>query len=98
MTNHPEKPLGAGGWGNHPEPAPKRAQPAAGERRDPTTGRALFAWLQARRQPGLIRYLCEWAQMQGGFPGRMVEWDSNQVALALAEARRKLAAIEDPAD
>lgn len=61
----------------------------------PETGRALFAWTKDQEQKhgvGLLKYLNGWAKLQD-FPGRMVDWDADQVRLALAEAQRKLASV-----
>lgn len=61
----------------------------------PRSGRALFAWtkeMEQKHEVGLLKYLNTWANLNE-FPGRMVDWDSSQVALAHAEAERKLAAI-----
>ena len=62
----------------------------------PRTGKALFAWTkdqEQRYEVGLLKYLNNWAKLQE-FPGRMVEWDAEQVGLAYAEACRKLNAIQ----
>jgi hypothetical protein len=62
----------------------------------PRTGKALFAWTKDQEQKyevGLLKYLNSWAKLQE-FPGRMVEWDAEQVNLAYAEACRKLQAIQ----
>jgi hypothetical protein len=62
----------------------------------PRTGKALFAWTKeqdVRRHAGLLKYLSRWAKRQD-FPSRMIDWDADQVALAYAEACRKLAAHE----
>jgi hypothetical protein len=61
----------------------------------PKTGRALFAWTkeqEGKHEVGLLKYLNSWAKLQD-FPGRMVDWDAEQVALAYSEAVRKLQAI-----
>jgi hypothetical protein len=61
----------------------------------PRTGKALFAWtkdMEEKYEVGLLKYLNNWAKLQE-FPGRMVEWDAEQVALAYREATRKLASI-----
>lgn len=58
----------------------------------PRSGKALFAWsksVEEKHQVGMLKYLNEWAKLQG-FPGRMVDWDASQVALAYAEGSRKL--------
>ena len=80
-----------------PQPAPEPVQPAleAAEQRAPRSGRALFAWTKEQEQRhdvGLLKYLNSWAKLQE-FPGRMVEWDAEQVSLAYAEAIRKLQAV-----
>jgi hypothetical protein len=62
----------------------------------PRSGRALFAWTkeqEQRHEVGLLKYLNGWAKLQD-FPGRMVDWDADQVALAYHEACRKLQAIQ----
>jgi hypothetical protein len=73
--------------------------PPASPRRDgssaPRSGRALFAWTkdqEQRHEVGLLKYLNSWAKLQD-FPGRMVEWDAEQVSLGHAEATRKLQSI-----
>ena len=87
-----------------PEPAPAPAQPteAAPPSRSshpngsaPRSGRALFAWTkeqEQRHEVGLLKYLNSWAKLQD-FPGRMVDWDADQVNQAYAEACRKLQSI-----
>ena len=58
----------------------------------PRTGRALFAWTKEQEQRhdvGLLRYLNGWAKLQD-YPGRMVDWDHDQVKFAYSEACRKL--------
>jgi hypothetical protein len=83
--------------------APAQAEPVSQDKprspapRDsaPKSGRALFAWTkeqEGRHEVGLLKYLNSWAKLQD-FPGRMVDWDAEQVALAYAEACRKLQAI-----
>ena len=74
-----------------------RAAAAPARRPDgpPRSGKALFAWTKDQEQKhevGLLKYLNNWAKLQE-FPGRMVDWDAEQVALAYAEACRKLQAI-----
>lgn len=62
----------------------------------PRSGKALFAWTkdqEQRHEVGLLKYLNGWAKLQD-FPGRMVDWDGEQVALAYSEACRKLQAIQ----
>jgi hypothetical protein len=61
----------------------------------PRSGRALFAWTkeqEQRHEVGLLKYLNNWGKLQD-FPGRMIDWDSEQVALAYGEAMRKLQAV-----
>jgi hypothetical protein len=92
----------------HPRPAPdpmpaEEAAPAANARGQgaaagniPRTGKALFAWTkdqEQRYEVSLLKYLNNWAKLQE-FPSRMVEWDTEQVNLAYAEACRKLQAID----
>ncbi len=58
----------------------------------PRSGRALFAWTkeqEQRHEVGLLKYLNGWAKLQD-YPGRMVDWDAEQVGLAYGEACRKL--------
>ena len=76
---------------------PRPSGPGSSSPRDsaPKTGRALFAWTkeqEQRHEVGLLKYLNSWAKLQD-FPGRMVDWDAEQVALAYAEATRKLQSI-----
>jgi hypothetical protein len=62
---------------------------------EPRTGRALFAFvkeMEQKHEVGLLKYLNHWAKLQE-FPGRMVDWDVQQVKLGHAEAARKLASI-----
>jgi hypothetical protein len=77
-----------------PNSAPTAAPAATNA---PRSGRALFAWTKDQEQKfdyGLLKYLNNWAKRQE-FPGRMVEWDADQVNRAFNEACRKLAAIQD---
>ena len=79
------------------EPAPAAERPRSSGPRDsaPKSGRALFAWTkeqEQRHEVGLLKYLNSWAKLQD-FPGRMVDWDAEQVALAYTEATRKLQSI-----
>jgi hypothetical protein len=76
-------------------PASARAASSANGN-PPRTGKALFAWTkdqEQRYEVGLLKYLNSWAKLQE-FPGRMVDWDPEQVSLAYAEASRKLQAIQ----
>lgn len=62
----------------------------------PRTGKALFAWtkeMEQKHEVGLLRYLNGWAKLQE-FPGRMVDWDTDQVALAYGEALRKIHSLQ----
>jgi hypothetical protein len=62
----------------------------------PRTGRSLFAWTkeqEQRHRVGLLKYLNQWAKLQD-FPGRMVDWNADQVTLGYHEATRKIQAIE----
>lgn len=96
-----------GKWGN-PQPSPNGTQPerqaasgnANGAGGPPRTGKALFAWTRDQEQRysvGLLKYLNNWSKLQE-FPGRMVDWDHEQVALAYAEAMRKLQSIQSAGD
>lgn len=63
----------------------------------PRTGKALFAWVKAQEtdhEVGLLKYLNNWARLQE-FPGRMVDWDADEVARAYAEGARKLRQVLD---
>lgn len=78
-----------GSNGPSPSPAPR------GQGSPPRSGKALYAWTreqEQRHEVGLLKYLNGWAKLQE-FPGRMVEWDAEQVSLAYAEACRKLHAL-----
>lgn len=60
----------------------------------PRSGRALFAWVkdqEQRHEVGLLPYLNKWGKLQD-YPGRMVDWDAEQVANAYQEAIRKIQA------
>jgi hypothetical protein len=84
-----------------PEPEPAPAAPSRAPRgRDggesvPRSGRALFAWVKEHEQKhevALLKYLNNWGKLQE-FPGRMVDWDAEQVSQAHAEATRKLRSL-----
>jgi hypothetical protein len=79
-----------------PEPvAQARSSNGNGQGSAPRSGRALFAWTkeqEQRHEVGLLKYLNGWAKLQE-FPGRMVDWDADQVNQAYAEAVRKLQSI-----
>ncbi len=54
----------------------------------PRSGRALFAWTREQDQKhgyGLLKHLSNWAKRHE-YPARMVDWNSEQVALAYTEA------------
>jgi hypothetical protein len=64
----------------------------------PVTGKQLFRWCKQREDlgaAGLLRYLNHWARHHD-FPGRMVDWNVDQVGLGYAEACRKLSAASEP--
>jgi hypothetical protein len=65
----------------------------------PRNGRGLFAWvkdMEEKHEVGLLTYLNKWSKLQD-FPGRMIDWDAEQVRLAFEEASRKLREISiDP--
>ncbi len=76
-------------------PAPKQTSTPVADRASgpPKTGKALFAWVKEQEQRyelALLRYANNWAKLQE-FPGRMVEWNAEQVALCHAELLRKIA-------
>ena len=63
----------------------------------PRSGRALFAWTKDQDEKhdyGLLKHLNGWGKRQE-FPGRMVDWEGDQVARAFAEACRKIRAIQN---
>jgi hypothetical protein len=75
----------------HPE-ANGNGQSIGHRNAEPRTGRALFAFVKEMEQThevGLLKYMSHWAKLQD-FPGRMVDWDVQQVKLGVAEIRRKL--------
>src|SRR5206468_5493700 len=86
----------ANGSGNGNGHAPSgNPAPRASSGAPPRSGKALFAWTkdqEQRHEVGLLKYLNSWAKLQD-FPGRMVEWDADQVSQAYAEAIRKLQSI-----
>jgi hypothetical protein len=81
-------------------PAPAQAPTLAPAPREeglnpPRTGRALFAWTKDQDEKyeyGLLKHINAWAKRQE-FPGRMVDWDAEQVTRAYSEACRKVRAI-----
>ena len=80
-----------------PAPAPTRdrAQDRPRDRdQSPRTGKALFAWAkqqEERHGVALLKYLNNLGKLHE-HPSRMIDWDADQVALAYAEAIRKLQA------
>ncbi len=79
-----------------PSPAPSAATRSNGVGGPPRTGKAMFAWTkdqELRHEVGLLKYLNSWAKLQD-FPGRMVDWNAEQVAFAYGEACRKIQAIQ----
>lgn len=75
-----------------PDPALLADASPSGRSQSPRSGRALFAWTkeqEQRHEVGLLKYLNGWAKLQD-YPGRMVDWDAEQVGLAYGEACRKL--------
>jgi hypothetical protein len=82
-----------------PSPAPQstRSSIGHGQGSAPRSGRAMFAWTkeqEQRHEVGLLKYLNGWAKLQE-FPGRMVDWDADQVSQAYSEAVRKLQSISN---
>jgi hypothetical protein len=62
----------------------------------PRNGRALFAWTKDQDEKyeyGLLKHINAWAKRQD-FPGRMVDWEGEQVTRAYSEACRKIRAIQ----
>lgn len=87
------EPAAATATAGHAPAATRVAGPSGNQ---PRTGKALFAWTKEQEQRyevGLLRYLNQWAKLQE-YPGRMVDWNSEQVSLAYQEACRKLQAIQ----
>ena len=69
---------------------------AAATRTHPVWPNSPSAWTkdqEQRYEVGLLKYLNSWAKLQE-FPGRMVDWDAEQVSQAYQEACRKLHAIQ----
>lgn len=66
----------------------------------PRSGKALFAWAkeqEQRHQVGILKYLNNWGKLQE-YPGRMIDWDSEQVSRAYGEAIRKIQTIQPERD
>lgn len=77
-------------------PATSNGPASASGPTTPRSGKALFAWTREQEQRhcvGLLKYLNGWAKLQE-YPGRMVDWDAEQVGLAYAEACRKLQSVQ----
>lgn len=94
VTNAPA-PQGRGGPDRGRQDAHQGNGQGRGNGGPPRTGRALFAWTkeqEQRHEIGLLKYLNGWAKLQE-YPGRMVDWDAEQVEKAHAEACRKIQAI-----
>jgi hypothetical protein len=75
-------------------PAPTAASPRATDEPSapPRTGRALFAWTRQQDQKhayGLLNHLSNWSKRRE-YPARMVDWNSEQVAGAYAEACERM--------
>jgi len=64
--------------------------------RIPKTGKALFGWAkdvdQQRSDANMVKFLTSWGKSQE-FPIRMVDWDSEMVGQAHAEACRRLHSV-----
>ncbi len=78
------------------EPAATREPAVTRNGSVPRSGKALFAWTkdqEQRHEVGLLKYLNGWAKLQE-FPGRMIDWDADQVARAYEEATRKIQSIQ----
>lgn len=78
-----------------PPPPPKpsvidRSRDGKFDERDPTTGKSLFVWLKHMEETKgfeLIKPLNAWAKSQK-WPGKMVEWNREQVDEAVAYAKK----------
>ncbi len=93
-----------GRWGNNPtpppEPAPQQDRPSNGGGNQPRSGKALFAWLKEQEQTHeikLLSFVNAYGKQQG-FPGRIVDWDSNQAIDAYKEAARKIQSLVQAPD
>jgi len=74
-------------------PSPRNGDDGMGS---PRSGRALFAWTKDQDEKyeyGLLKHLNAWGKRQD-FPGRMVDWEGEQVTRAYSEACRKIRAIQ----
>lgn len=79
----------------HQQQQQRPASNGNGTGNTPRSGRALFAWtkeMEGKHGVGLLKYLNGWAKLQE-LPERMVDFDEEQVALAHAEAVRKIRSI-----
>jgi hypothetical protein len=86
--------------GDDAPPAPVKAPAPRPDDNRPRTGKALYGWtkdMEQRHEVGLLKYLNGWAKLQE-FPGRMVDWDAEQVAQAYREATRKIQSIRPSRD
>lgn len=75
-------------------PAPRNGEEGLNA---PRSGRALFAWTKDQDEKyeyGLLKHLNAWGKRQE-FPGRMVDWEGEQVTRAYSEACRKIRAIQN---
>jgi hypothetical protein len=82
-------------WGG-PGSRPQQEQGGGKNYGPPRTGRALFGWIKNQEEKSgveLLKYINGWGKIQE-FPGRVVDWDEEQVAQAYAEANRKLATLQ----
>lgn len=96
LTNaKPEQPRGRQDRGQD-APRGNQGQSRNGDHKGPPrSGRALFAWtkeMETKYEIGLLKYLNSWAKLQE-YPGRMVDWNAEQVERAHEEASRKIQAI-----
>lgn len=92
----PVTPPSNGNGNGSDHPATQANAPRSREMNVPRTGKSLFAWtkdMEARHEVGLLKYLNGWAKLQE-FPNRMIDWDTEQVALAYQEAIRKIHSIQ----
>ena len=77
-----------------PAPTASGRERSKGRDQAPRTGKALFAWAkqqEERHGVALLKYLNNLGKLHE-HPGRMIDWDADQVALAYDEAIRKLQA------